>query len=118
MFISVNLFQQQNSYDSVSSYDSYNQRSLSNILDDLKTYNDRERIPNRDRAVHDPYRFTRSTQQPIKHSNSDVHAKPSKASDYPLYRYTHPQSVFVCNEIQLKLTHNPKNFPFPFSFYH
>ncbi|XP_065220947.1 tight junction protein ZO-2 isoform X3 [Planococcus citri] len=71
---STNMNNKTNSYDSVSSYDSYNQRSMSNIHDDLKTYSDRE-----------PYRYTRSTQQPIKHSNSDAH-RPSKPPDYPHYR--------------------------------
>lgn len=81
----------QNSYDSVSSYDSYNQRSFPNIHDDLKTYSSdrvgtRDRDRERERNAHDPYRFTRSTQQPIKHASDPTSKTSSKQSDYPLYR--------------------------------
>ncbi|XP_072152652.1 tight junction protein ZO-3 isoform X3 [Bemisia tabaci] len=89
------------SYDSVSSYDSYGQRigppngNLGpNAHDDLKSCNGDARTP--PRSAHDPYRFTRSTQQPIKANGIngvngvgpplDVPHKPNKPTDYPKYR--------------------------------
>lgn len=76
-----------NSYDSVSSYDSYGVRMTnggsngsanlssaalcSNSQDDLKSGGN-----NTLGRHHDPYRFTRSTQQPVD----------TKMSDYPKYR--------------------------------
>lgn len=79
------IYEMQNSYDSVSSYDSYGVRmnggsngsaNLSTTLctnsqDDLKTGGN-----NTLGRHHDPYRFTRSTQQPVN----------TKMSDYPKYR--------------------------------
>lgn len=80
---------------------------MPNGIDDLKIYNgtssnlngggpvvggsDRDRnsvsMQNRDRTMHDPYRFTRSTQQPIKSTNNiDSIGKSSKPPDYPQYR--------------------------------
>ncbi|KAL1129730.1 hypothetical protein AAG570_012674 [Ranatra chinensis] len=72
------------SYDSVSSYDSYHQRlGLGpNAHDDLKSCNGGPASPQRTTG-HDPYRFTRSTQQPIKSLDSPSKSKPS---DYPKYR--------------------------------
>ncbi|XP_075223249.1 tight junction protein ZO-3-like isoform X2 [Lycorma delicatula] len=78
------------SYDSVSSFDSYNQRlGLGpNAHDDLKSCNGN--VPQRSATTsHDPYRFTRSTQQPIKSNPGpllDPPAKPVKPPDYPKYR--------------------------------
>lgn len=71
----------QNSYDSVSSYDSYNNRLGPNAHDDLKcgTGNGTGVSPRN----HDPYRFTRSTAQPISSKNE----KSSKPPDYNKYRY-------------------------------
>jgi len=71
----------QNSYDSVSSYDSYNNRLGPNAHDDLKcgTSNGTGVSPRN----HDPYRFTRSTAQPISSKNE----KSSKPPDYNKYRY-------------------------------
>ncbi|XP_024082403.1 tight junction protein ZO-1-like [Cimex lectularius] len=72
-----------NSYDSVSSYDSYNNQRLGlgpNAHDDLKSCNGGPGSPQR-QVAHDPYRFTRSTQQPIKDSPSKI-----KPPDYPKYR--------------------------------
>ena len=71
----------QNSYDSVSSYDSYNNRLGPNAHDDLKcgTNNGTGVSPRN----HDPYRFTRSTAQPISSKNE----KSSKPPDYNKYRY-------------------------------
>jgi tight junction protein 1 len=71
----------QSSYDSVSSYDSYNNRLGPNAHDDLKcgTSNGTRVSPRN----HDPYRFTRSTAQPIGSKNE----KPSKPPDYNKYRY-------------------------------
>ncbi|XP_025406853.1 tight junction protein ZO-2 isoform X3 [Sipha flava] len=82
---SKQLYDMHNSYDSVSSYDSYGVRMnngsngsanlsttlCSNSQDDLK--------PGSNNTLgrhHDPYRFTRSTQQPVD----------TKISDYPKYR--------------------------------
>ncbi|KAF6216855.1 hypothetical protein GE061_001205 [Apolygus lucorum] len=72
------------SYDSVSSYDSYNQRlSLGpNAHDDLKSCNGGPGSPQR-QVTHDPYRFTRSTQQPIKALDSP---SKMKSPDYPKFR--------------------------------
>ncbi|XP_023725943.1 tight junction protein ZO-1 isoform X4 [Cryptotermes secundus] len=68
------------SYDSVSSYDSYNNRLGPNAHDDLKcgTSNGTGVSPRN----HDPYRFTRSTAQPISNKNE----KPSKPPDYNKHR--------------------------------
>ncbi|RZF42526.1 hypothetical protein LSTR_LSTR004445 [Laodelphax striatellus] len=92
------------SYDSVSSFDSYNQPRPSglgpNAHDDLKSCNGNGPQPRSAAAAagtagggHDPYRFTRSTQQPIKNSTvsstsllSEHSGKPSKPPDYPKYR--------------------------------
>nr|XP_024216154.1 tight junction protein ZO-1-like isoform X2 [Halyomorpha halys] len=74
------------SYDSVSSYDSYNQRLGSlgpNAHDDLKSCNGGPASPQRP-VGHDPYRFTRSTQQPIKALDSPSKIKPP---DFPKYRH-------------------------------
>ncbi|KAL5235807.1 hypothetical protein ACI65C_003217 [Semiaphis heraclei] len=82
---SKQLYDMHNSYDSVSSYDSYGVRMnggsngsanlnttlCSNSQDDLKTGSN-----NTLGRHHDPYRFTRSTQQPVD----------TKISDYPKYR--------------------------------
>uniref|UniRef100_A0A1B6GRS7 Tight junction protein ZO-1 n=2 Tax=Proconiini TaxID=565685 RepID=A0A1B6GRS7_9HEMI len=76
------------SYDSVSSFDSYNQRlGLGpNAHDDLKSCNGTSNGTQRP-SGHDPYRFTRSTQQPIQAKPSlDPPAKPAKPPDYPKYR--------------------------------
>jgi len=71
----------QNSYDSVSSYDSYNNRLGPNAHDDLKCgTNNGTGISPRN---HDPYRFTRSTAQPISSKNE----KSNKPPDYNKYRY-------------------------------
>ncbi|GFG33860.1 hypothetical protein Cfor_12812, partial [Coptotermes formosanus] len=69
-----------NSYDSVSSYDSYNNRLGPNAHDDLKcgTSNGTGLSPRN----HDPYRFTRSTAQPI----SSKSEKSSRPPDYSKYR--------------------------------
>ncbi|PSN46430.1 hypothetical protein C0J52_15366 [Blattella germanica] len=71
------------SYDSVSSYDSYNNRLGPNAHDDLKcgTSNGTGGAPLSPRN-HDPYRFTRSTAQPINNKNE----KPNKPPDYNKYR--------------------------------
>lgn len=95
----VSLFQSTGSYDSVSSYDSYNQRlGLGpNAHDDLKSCNGTgpangtgtsQRQPGPPGPPgHDPYRFTRSTQQPISPKPSlDPPLKPAKPPDYPKYR--------------------------------
>lgn len=83
----------QGSYDSMSSYESYNNtngntnygmaslntssgRLGPNVPDDLKTG-----IPST--RSHDPYRFTRSTAQPIPN-----HDAPTR-TDYAKYRYLH-----------------------------
>ncbi|BES91017.1 Tight junction protein [Nesidiocoris tenuis] len=73
------------SYDSVSSYDSYNQRlGLGpNAHDDLKSCNGGPGSPQRQGQTHDPYRFTRSTQQPVKALDSPSKLKPA---DYPKFR--------------------------------
>lgn len=83
MFV-IQLYDMHNSYDSVSSYDSYGVRMnggsnggsanlsttlASNSQDDLKSGGTLGRH-------HDPYRFTRSTQQPVD----------AKMPDYPKYR--------------------------------
>ncbi|KAG8296117.1 Tight junction protein ZO-2 [Homalodisca vitripennis] len=76
------------SYDSVSSFDSYNQRlGLGpNAHDDLKSCNGTSNGTQRP-SGHDPYRFTRSTQQPIQAKPPvDPPAKPAKPPDYPKYR--------------------------------
>ncbi|XP_050526254.1 tight junction protein ZO-1 isoform X2 [Daktulosphaira vitifoliae] len=83
---SKQLYDMHNSYDSVSSYDSYGVRMngfsngnnnltsniVSNSQDDLKPGSNNTL----GRGHHDPYRFTRSTQQPVD----------TKISDYPKYR--------------------------------
>jgi len=74
------------SYDSVSSYESYNQRlGLGpNAHDDLKSCNGVPTSPQRPvGSNHDPYRFTRSTQQPIKPQDSPTKSKPP---DYSKFR--------------------------------
>lgn len=68
-----------NSYDSVSSYESYNNRLGPNAHDDLKCGSNGVPLSPRN---HDPYRFTRSTAQPI----SGMEPKPSKHPDYGKYR--------------------------------
>jgi len=85
------LLHTQGSYDSMSSYDSYNNtngnanygmanlntstgRLGPNVPDDLKSSN----VPAR---AHDPYRFTRSTAQPV--STHDAQTR----TDYAKYRY-------------------------------
>ncbi|XP_054258978.1 tight junction protein ZO-1-like isoform X4 [Macrosteles quadrilineatus] len=75
------------SYDSVSSFDSYNQRlGLGpNAHDDLKSCNGTTNS-NQRTSSHDPYRFTRSTQQPIQAKPLESPAKPTKPPDYPKYR--------------------------------
>nr|CAD7594071.1 unnamed protein product [Timema genevievae] len=74
-----------NSYDSVSSYDSFNNRLGPNAHDDLKCGSNGQPLSPRN---HDPYRFTRSTAQPIKSNSmeSTHNAKPSKPPDYSKYR--------------------------------
>ncbi|KAL0269988.1 UNVERIFIED_CONTAM: hypothetical protein PYX00_007550 [Menopon gallinae] len=72
-----------NSYDSMSSYDSYNNRFGPNAHDDLKSSGPRS---------HDPYRFTRSTAQPVgkenvsggnlKHQNSDYQKYSARGPEY------------------------------------
>lgn len=91
-----------NSYDSVSSYDSYGVRMnngsngsanlsttlCSNSQDDLK--------PGSNNTLgrhHDPYRFTRSTQQPVD----------TKMSDYPKYRLVN--LILLKLKIYIKLSH-------------
>lgn len=71
----------QSSFDSVSSYDSYNNRLGPNAHDDLKcgTNNGTGVSPRN----HDPYRFTRSTAQPIANKNE----KANKLPDFNKYRY-------------------------------
>ncbi|XP_066996452.2 tight junction protein ZO-3 isoform X2 [Anabrus simplex] len=69
------------SYDSVSSYDSYNNRLGPNAHDDLKCGSNGAPLSPRN---HDPYRFTRSTAQPIKANN--IEPKPNKPPDYNKYR--------------------------------
>lgn len=88
----------QSSYDSVSSYDSYNNRLGPNAHDDLKcgTGNGAGVSPRN----HDPYRFTRSTAQPISSKNE----KPSKPPDYNKYRYA--------NIIVIKMIINSVNLVF------
>ncbi|XP_063232156.1 LOW QUALITY PROTEIN: tight junction protein ZO-1 [Bacillus rossius redtenbacheri] len=84
------------SYDSVSSYDSYNNRLGPNAHDDLKcNSNGNGGAPTSPRN-HDPYRFTRSTAQPIKAGSSlnlessssggGSSGKPSKPPDYNKFR--------------------------------
>jgi tight junction protein 1 len=82
----------QSSYDSVSSYDSYNNRLGPNAHDDLKcgTSNGTGVSPRN----HDPYRFTRSTAQPIGNKNE----KPNKPPDYNKYRYA---NMFIIQLINL-----------------
>ncbi|XP_034234792.1 tight junction protein ZO-1-like isoform X3 [Thrips palmi] len=73
------------SYDSVSSYDSYNNRVTlgQNSHDDLKQCNGGPASPRN----HDPYRFTRSTAQPIgSRQNSVDPPKANKPPDYSKYR--------------------------------
>ncbi|KAK7793631.1 hypothetical protein R5R35_004861 [Gryllus longicercus] len=67
------------SYDSVSSYESYNNRLGPNAHDDLKCGSNGVPLSPRN---HDPYRFTRSTAQPI----SNMEPKPNKHPDYGKYR--------------------------------
>ncbi|XP_059472548.1 tight junction protein ZO-1 isoform X4 [Neocloeon triangulifer] len=69
----------QSSYDSVSSYDSFN-RIGSNAHDDLKSSNNGETTPTSPRS-HDPYRFTRSTAQPVKAERSPMTKGPGP--EYP-----------------------------------
>lgn len=89
----------QSSYDSVSSFESYNQRMGlgPNAHDDLKSCNgsgppQRTSVPPVVAgSAHDPYRFTRSTQQPLQGKPNqgppiDPPAKPAKPPDYPKYR--------------------------------
>lgn len=78
----------------MSSYESYNQRlGLGpNAHDDLKSSSTAS--PQRPAAgsmSHDPYRFTRSTQQPIQTRPNtglpvEPPTKPIKPPDYPKYR--------------------------------
>lgn len=84
----------------MSSFDSYNQRlGLGpNAHDDLKSCNGS--VPQRSAtASHDPYRFTRSTQQPIKANAGgpgiiETPAKPVKPPDYPKYRFVFKLILF------------------------
>ncbi|XP_049776223.1 tight junction protein ZO-1 isoform X4 [Schistocerca cancellata] len=78
---SANNPYKQSSYDSVSSYDSYSNRLGPNAHDDLKCSTNGGPLSPRN---HDPYRFTRSTAQPIKVSNTEP--KPNKPPDYSKYR--------------------------------
>lgn len=80
----VFLQQNSNSYDSMSSYDSYNNRFGPNAHDDLKSSGPRSHDPSP--RSHDPYRFTRSTAQPLtKEVLTLGNAKPQN-SDYQKYR--------------------------------
>lgn len=97
MFV-FQLYDMQSSYDSVSSYDSYGIRMNggsngsanvsailgSNSQDDLKAGSN-----NTLGRHHDPYRFTRSTQQPVD----------AKISDYPKYRYRWFSLMLKNNEV-------------------
>ncbi|XP_049776224.1 tight junction protein ZO-1 isoform X5 [Schistocerca cancellata] len=75
------MSESKSSYDSVSSYDSYSNRLGPNAHDDLKCSTNGGPLSPRN---HDPYRFTRSTAQPIKVSNTEP--KPNKPPDYSKYR--------------------------------
>lgn len=85
----------QSSYDSVSSYESYQQRlGLGpNAHDDLKSCNGSGSGGGGtgSQRGHDPYRFTRSTQQPLNKALDSPMKQQS--SDYPKYRYV----VFLIN---------------------
>ncbi|KAF4524505.1 hypothetical protein B566_EDAN011516, partial [Ephemera danica] len=74
----------QSSYDSVSSYDSFN-RLGPNAHDDLKSSNNGgSPQPPTSPRNHDPYRFTRSTAQPIK---ANDRSPVSKAPEFPPNKY-------------------------------
>ncbi|KAJ4436603.1 hypothetical protein ANN_16636, partial [Periplaneta americana] len=90
------------SYDSVSSYDSYNNRLGPNAHDDLKcgTSNGTGVSPRN----HDPYRFTRSTAQPIGNKNE----KPSKPPDYNKYRMRQKERMDFTGQENCKDSSNQK----------
>ncbi|KAK6635505.1 hypothetical protein RUM44_000757 [Polyplax serrata] len=76
--------QNSNSYDSMSSYDSYNNRFGPNAHDDLKSNVPRSHDPSP--RSHDPYRFTRSTAQPLVKEVLSMGNSKSQNSDYQKYR--------------------------------
>lgn len=69
----------------MSSYDSYNNRFGPNAHDDLKSSGPRSHDPSP--RSHDPYRFTRSTAQPL---SKEIHSAGNikiQNSDYQKYRF-------------------------------
>jgi hypothetical protein len=76
----------------VSSYDSFN-RIQQNVHDDMKVNNNGD-SPHQTASPrsHDPYRFTRSTAQPVPKTN-ERSPMPNKAPEYPTkFRYTKLQN--------------------------
>lgn len=69
----------------MSSYDSYNNRFGPNAHDDLKSSGPRSHDPSP--RSHDPYRFTRSTAQPVSKDGLAPGSLKHQNADYQKFRF-------------------------------
>lgn len=69
----------------MSSYDSYNNRFGPNAHDDLKSSGPRSHDPSP--RSHDPYRFTRSTAQPVSKDGLNPNSLKHQNADYQKFRF-------------------------------